>query len=190
MEDIRMYRKDLRDMYKEAIREWMENYRDVLKEWKEKLKEWKMQAKNEIAKGSLPPLPPLPNVPRMPPLQLHGARSNVVASRIGDEELKIIDMLIEAGLFETRSEAVAFLVNEGIKARQDIIEKVSSALKEIRKIRQQAEEQVKKLRKDLGLAESEEKTSGRFCHQCGRDLANLPAEIQVCPYCGTRLKEA
>jgi len=166
-----MYRKDLRDMYKEAIREWMENYRDILKEWKGKLKEWKMQAKNEIAK-------------------LHGARSNVVASRIGDEELKIIDMLIEAGLFETRSEAVAFLVNEGIKARQDIIEKVSSALKEIRKIRQQAEEQVKKLRKDLGLAESEEKTSGRFCHQCGRDLANLPAEIQVCPYCGTRLKEA
>jgi len=185
-----VYTKDLRDMYKEAIREWRENYRDALREWKERLKDWKMQAKDEIAKGSFPPLPPLPNIPRMPPLPLHGARSNVVASRIGDEELKIIDMLIEAGLFETRSEAVAYLVNEGIKARQDIIEKVSSALKEIRKIRQQAEEQVKKLRKELGLSESGEKTPGRFCHHCGKDLVNLPADIQVCPYCGTRLKKA
>jgi len=184
-----MYRKDLRDIYKEAIREWRENYRNALKEWKERLKDWKIQAKDEIAKGSFPPLPPMPNIPRMPPIPVHSARSNVVASRIGDEELKLIDMLIEAGLFETRSEAVAYLVNEGIKARQDIIEKVSSALKEIRKIRRQAEEQVQRLRKELGLAESGEKMSGRFCHQCGRDLANLPTDIQVCPYCGTRIKE-
>jgi len=181
-----MYRKDLRDMYKEAIREWRENYRNALREWKERLKDWKMQAKDEIAKGSLPPLPPMPNIPRVPPLPLHGARSNVVASRIGDEELKLIDMLIEAGLFETRSEAVAYLVNEGIKARRDIIEKVSSALEEIRKIRQQAEEQVKKLRRELGLVKTQKETSDRVCPQCKKDLANLPADIQVCPYCGIR----
>ena len=185
-----MYRKDLRDMYKEAIREWQENYRNALREWKERLKDWKVQAKDEISKGSLPPLPPLPSVPRMPPLPLHGARSNVVASRIGDEELKLIDMLIEAGLFETRSEAVAFLVNEGIKARQDIIKKVSSALEEIRKIRRQAEEQVQRLRKELGLVEAGKETAKRVCPQCQRDLSNLPADIQVCPYCGGRLKEA
>jgi len=183
-----MYRKDLRDMYKEAIREWRENYRNALKEWKERLKNWKMQAKDEISRGSLPPLPPLPNIPRMPPLPIHGARSNVVASRIGDEELKIIDMLIEAGLFETRSEAVAYLVNEGIKARSDIIEKVSSALKEIRRIRRQAEEQVEKLRRELGLVEIRE-TAERACPQCRRDLADLPTDIQVCPYCGTRLNK-
>jgi len=185
-----MYGKDLRDMYKEAIREWRENYRNALKEWKERLKNWKMQAKEEISRGSFPPLPPLPNIPRMPPLPLHGARSNVVASRIGDEELKIIDMLIEAGLFETRSEAVAYLVNEGIKARQDIIEKVSSALEEIRKIRRQAEEQVKKLRQELGLAETQKETGERVCPQCRRELAALPVDIKVCPYCGTRLDES
>jgi len=184
-----MYNKDLRDLYKKAIKEWLENYRNTLKEWKESLKDWKMQAKDEISKGSFPPFPPLPNIPRMPPLPLHGARSNVVASRIGDEELKLIDMLIEAGLFETRSEAVAYLVNEGIKARQDIIKKVSSALKEIRKIRKQAEEQVKKLRQELGLVETGKETSEKVCPQCRRDLANLPMDIQVCPYCGTRLSE-
>ncbi|NIV44343.1 hypothetical protein GWN49_05615, partial [Candidatus Bathyarchaeota archaeon] len=45
------------------------------------------------------------------------SRTNVVASRIGDDELKLVDMLIEAKLFGTRSEAVAYLVSEGIKAR-------------------------------------------------------------------------
>ncbi len=184
-----MYRKDLRDMYKEAIREWRESYRNALKEWKERLKNWKTQAKDEISKGSFPPLPPLPNIPRMPPLPLHGARSNVVASRIGDEELRVIDMLIEAGLFETRSEAVAYLVNEGIKARQDIIEKVSSALKEIRRIRKQAQEEVKKLREEIGLVETEKETAKRVCLRCRRDLTNLPTDIQVCPYCGTRLSK-
>jgi len=58
----------------------------------------------------------------------------VVASRIGDEELRAIDMLIEAGLFNTRSEAVAYLVSEGIKARKDTLDKVSSALQDIRRI--------------------------------------------------------
>jgi len=182
-----MYGKDLRDLYKEAIREWRENYKEALKEWKERLKSWKMQAKEELSKGSFPPLPPLPNIPRMPPIPVHGTRSNVVASRIGNEELKLIDMLIEAGLFETRSEAVAYLVNEGIKARQDIIEKVSSALNEIRKIRKQAEEQVQRLREELGLVKNREETGKRVCPQCQRDLSNLPVDIQVCPYCGTRL---
>ena len=180
-----MHEKDLRDMYKEVIKEWLEHYKDALKEWKKDLKNWKIHAKDEISKGSFPPLPPMPRIPRMPPLPLHGARSNVVASRIGDEELRLIDMMIEAGLFETRSEAVAFLVKEGIKARQDIIEKVSSTLEEIRKIRRQAEEQVKKLKQELGMLQTEKETR-RICPQCRRDLSDLPSDIKVCPYCGTR----
>lgn len=182
-----MDKKDLRDLYKEAIREWRENYRDALKEWKERFKIWKEQAKDEISRGSLPPLPPIPSVPPVPPLSLPSARSNVVASRIGDEDLKLIDMLIEAGLFKTRSEAVAYLVNEGIKARQDIIKRVSSALEEIRRIRRQAEEQVEKLRRDLGLVETESETGERVCPQCRKDLSDLPSDIKVCPYCGARL---
>lgn len=184
-----MHRKDIRDLYKEALRAWRENYRDALKEWKERFKRWKEQARDEISKGSLPPLPPIPSVPPVPQLSLPTARSNVVASRIGDEDLKLIDMLIEAGLFKTRSEAVAYLVNEGIKARQDIIEKVSSALEEIRRIRRQAEEQVEKLRREIGLVETESETGEQICPQCQRDLSDLPEDIQVCPYCGTKLSK-
>ena len=122
-----------------------------------------------------------------------------MASRIGTEQLQVIDMLIEAGVFGTRSEAVAYLVNEGMKARQDILNKVSSALKEIRGIRRKAEEQVRRLKEDIGVAEpraeetaaesAEPRERKRMCFECGKDLTNLPDDISVCPYCGTEIEE-
>ncbi|MCD6594027.1 hypothetical protein J7L00_08125, partial [Candidatus Bathyarchaeota archaeon] len=59
-------------------------------------------------------------------------------------------------------------------------------LEEIREIRRQAEERIKKLRRELGLAESEEEPN-RFCPQCGKNLTSLPDDIRVCPYCGSKL---
>nr|NIO37119.1 hypothetical protein [Candidatus Bathyarchaeota archaeon] len=134
-----------KDWYRESIREWKERYRKALKEWREKSRDWK-------AKGLIPSMPPIPPLTftRPPMHSVSSSRANVVASRLGDDELKLIDMLIEARLFHTRSEAVAYLVSEGIKARQDVFDKVSSSLEEIRKIRKEAEEHVKKLKENVG----------------------------------------
>ena len=105
----------------------------------------------------------------------------------------MIDMLVETGLFTTRSEAVAYLVSEGIKARNDIVEKVSSTLEDIRRIRSEAQEYVKKLRTDIGLEEAEAAEESvqeeKVCPQCGKGLASLPEDISVCPYCGADLRE-
>lgn len=189
-----MSREELRDRYREAVREWRIRYRDVMNDWKQRMWEWKNLAKSSMKEGYLPPLPPLP-----PPLPLPSTpsasktRTNVVASRIGDEELQVIDMLVETGLFTTRSEAVAYLVSEGVKARNDIVEKVSSTVDEIRKIRNEAQEYVKKLRTDIGLAEPEAAEESvqeeKMCPQCGKDLTSLPEDISVCPYCGADLRE-
>ena len=193
-----MSQNNWKDWYKESIREWKEGYKKQFNEWKEKFKDWKHQAKTDLAEGSVPPMPPMPQVfpmPSMPPMHFVGARSNVVASRIGDEELNTIDMLIEAGLFETRSEAVAYLVSQGIKSRQDIVNKVTSALEEIRKLRREANKQIASLRKEIGIvaeeaeAEEEAESRGRYCTKCGKSLKELPEDISVCPYCGTKLKQ-
>lgn len=188
--------KEWKDWYRDSIREWKERYRAALQEWREKYQEWKTQSE---PKGSFPHLPPMPPLP--PLHSMSAGRTNVVASRIGDEDLQIIDLLIEAGVFSTRSEAVAYLVNEGIKARQDVLDKVSSSLREIRGIRKKAEEQVKKLKEEIGLAESQvEKTReeieeaegqarARTCPACDKDLFDLPEDIKACPYCGTKLEK-
>ncbi len=186
--------KEWKDWYRESIREWKQKYRKALQQWRKQYQEWKTQA---APKGSLPLLPPIPPVP--PLHTLSTGRSNVVASRIGDEDLQIIDMLVEADVFSTRSEAVAYLVNEGIKARQDVLDKVASSLREIRGIRMKAEEEVKKLKEEIGLVESqvekmqEEIEEGeeqeKSCSACDRDLSNLPDDITRCPYCGTELEK-
>ncbi len=127
---------------------------------------------------------------RLPSPSTLSSRSNVVASRIGDEELGVVDMLTEAGLFSTRSEAVAYLVAEGIKARKDIIDKVTLSLKEIRRVRREAEEHIARLKREIGFVEPEngEGQQGRKCLKCGKELAKLPEDIAVCPYCGLKLK--
>lgn len=190
-----MSRNDWRDWYRNSIQEWKEEYKKQLKDWKQQFKNWKHQAKTNLAEGSVPPMPPMPQgfpMPPMPQIHFTGARSNVVASRIGDEELKTVDLLIEAGLFETRSEAVAYMVSEGIKAREDVIGKVTSALEEIRKLRRETDEQIASLRREIGLIQEDEaeepESEGGFCMKCGKDLRLMPRNISVCPYCGTKFR--
>lgn len=133
----------------EAMRDWMERSREAVK----------------CGKCDVPPMPSLPPMPHLrhgpPGFGPHSEhfppffgppRSNVVASRIHDEGLRVVDMLVEAGLFSTRSEAVAYLVTEGIKARKDVVDQVSGALGEIREIAKQKEQHIARLRKQIGIA--------------------------------------
>ena len=67
-----------------------------------------------------------------------GGRSNVVMTRLNDENLKQIDGLVEIELFKTRSEAVAFFINEGIQARKDLFNKVMPTVDKIKELKEQA----------------------------------------------------
>ncbi|UCC33000.1 MAG: hypothetical protein JSW53_04200 [Candidatus Bathyarchaeota archaeon] len=65
-------------------------------------------------------------------------RSNVVMTRLNDEDLKQIDALVEVEAFKSRSEATAFFIKEGIQARQDLFQKVMSTVDKIRELKEQA----------------------------------------------------
>lgn len=60
-------------------------------------------------------------------------RDNVVMVRVNDDGLEHLRQLIEAGLFGSRSEAAAFLIGEGIKARGGLFDRIGSKIDEIRK---------------------------------------------------------
>lgn len=180
--------------YKESMKEWKDQYKEILRDWKDRIRDWKDQIEEKAANGSVahfdfPPVPPIPPIP--PTHSMSTGRANVVASRIGDEDIRLIDMLIEAGVFSTRSEAVAYLVNEGIKARRDTFEKVSTSLEEIRKTRKEAERQIQKLRIEIGLKESkgsnETTEQDRACPKCGKQI--LEGNCAFCPFCGTSLEK-
>ena len=64
------------------------------------------------------------------------ARSSVVMVRLNKESLARLDELLDAGLVNSRSEAAAFLIGDGIKARADLFERISEKIDEIRKAKQ------------------------------------------------------
>jgi len=65
-------------------------------------------------------------------------RGNVVMTRLGDEDLKQIDALVEVEAFKSRSEAAAFFIKEGIQARKDLFQTVMPTVDKIRELKEQA----------------------------------------------------
>ncbi len=65
------------------------------------------------------------------------SRNTVLTIRVNDESNKKLRMLVEAGLFKSRSESAAFLIQEGIKSQEPLFSKITSKLKKIEKIREE-----------------------------------------------------
>ena len=79
-------------------------------------------------------------------------RDNVVMVRVSRESLARLDELVDCGLTNSRSEAAAFLIAEGIKARNDLYEKMAEQSKVIR----QAKERLKALLDDEAIPEPDD----------------------------------
>lgn len=65
------------------------------------------------------------------------SRNTVLTIRVNDESNEKLGMLVEAGLFKSRSESAAFLIQEGIKRQENLFDKISSKLKKVDKIREE-----------------------------------------------------
>ncbi|HYH86508.1 MAG TPA: hypothetical protein VEX60_13735 [Pyrinomonadaceae bacterium] len=59
----------------------------------------------------------------------------VVAVKVSHEAQERLDQLVQAGVFRSRAEAAAFLIDEGIKAQSELIDRVSTKLSEIERLR-------------------------------------------------------
>ena len=71
-------------------------------------------------------------------------RDNVVMLRIDSESLAKIDELVDSGVAGSRSAATAFLVEEGIKARSDLFDKIAEETEVIRR----AKERIRRMLED------------------------------------------
>lgn len=65
-------------------------------------------------------------------------RGNVLTCRIDDRELGVIDLLVEAGIHTTHSDAAAWLIRAGIEANQPLVEGANSMLTEMERLRDEA----------------------------------------------------
>jgi Arc/MetJ-type ribon-helix-helix transcriptional regulator len=65
-------------------------------------------------------------------------RGNTVMTRLSDEDLKHIDILVGVGLYKSRSEAVVYLTHERIAAKEGVFQQLTEKLDEIKNIRDKA----------------------------------------------------
>ena len=63
-------------------------------------------------------------------------RDSVVMVRVSRESVDRLDELVDAGLANSRSEAAAFLITEGITARADLYGKIAEQTEVIRNARE------------------------------------------------------
>ena len=64
-------------------------------------------------------------------------RGNVMSVRVDGETLARLDELVEAGIMSSRSEAAAFLIGEGVKARQGLFDRIAEKIQEIRRAKEE-----------------------------------------------------
>lgn len=72
------------------------------------------------------------------------SRNTVLTIRVNNESNEKLNMLVDAGLFKSRSESAAFLIQEGIKVQEPLFQKISSRLEKIDKIRSELKSIVNK----------------------------------------------
>lgn len=66
-------------------------------------------------------------------------KGNVVMCRLDDNDLTAVDMLVEAGIRTTRSDAASWLIHAGIQANQSLFQKMSATVAEIQRLRELAQ---------------------------------------------------
>ncbi|MFN8532140.1 MAG: ribbon-helix-helix domain-containing protein [Dehalococcoidia bacterium] len=72
-----------------------------------------------------------------------GTRGNVITVRIDDQAIEAIDALISAGVFKTRSEAAAYLIDEGIASKSNVFDEVNATARRINELRDQMKDSLR-----------------------------------------------
>ncbi len=63
-------------------------------------------------------------------------RNTVLSIRVSEQASEKLGMLVEAGLFKSKSESAAFLIDEGIKKQSAMFKRVVNKMDEINKLRE------------------------------------------------------
>jgi predicted transcriptional regulator len=65
------------------------------------------------------------------------SRNTVLTIRVNDDCNRKLNMLVDAGLFKSRSESAAFLIEQGIRSQDVLFAKIISKLEKIDKIKEE-----------------------------------------------------
>ncbi len=89
------------------------------------------------------------------------SRNTVLTIRVNEDSDKKLKMLVDAGLFKSRSESAAFLIHEGIKSQEPLFTKISSQLLKIEKIQTELKDIISQEMAEVETQSKEAKTPSK-----------------------------
>ncbi len=89
------------------------------------------------------------------------SRNTVLTIRVNEDSDKKLRMLVDAGLFKSRSESAAFLIHEGIKSQEPLFTKISSQLLKIEKIQTELKDIISQEMEEVETQSKEVKTPSK-----------------------------
>lgn len=158
---------DFLDEKLDRIEEKMDSFFDKVEEIEDKIKDQIKEERKYFIYSSFEPRrhPEPPHPPdiliRVPEIKIPdigglineafskvqvGGPSVVVSSiRLPETDLKLIDALVNAGIFKSRNEGIVFFAHRGIESSKEWLIKVKEKLDEIRKLQEEAKAELEKI---------------------------------------------
>lgn len=158
-EDHRKTIGELRDLLAETARD-LKKYVGLAHDLENSFREFEFQIKNLLATKPLVRKSPIEGLSEALEETLKEVFSStekilskateVVSSiRIPESDAKLIKLLVDAGIFKSRNEALAYFAHKGIEASRDWLNRVQERLQKIRELQEE-------IRKELGKIFEEE----------------------------------
>lgn len=141
--ELRGQMRELLEDAKRSLEEFEERLEDALEDLRDVLSDLRSLAKDVLR--SRRRMGVMARVRRGEVVVERGGESVVVSSiRLPREDAEMIDLLVEAGIFKSRSEAVAYFTHRGLEASKDLLERVKSKVEELKKIREELVKEFKR----------------------------------------------
>ncbi|MEM3570131.1 MAG: hypothetical protein QXU11_10460 [Thermoproteota archaeon] len=151
-DDLKEFFDDRLEEAEDRLDEFMDRVEDVEDEIRDRIRELKRCVKREVyavglggpeARVAVARLPEvkIPDIGRLIEESLSkafsGASMIVSSVRLPRVDLDLIDALVEAGLFRSRNEGIAFFAHKGIEASKDWLLKVREKIEEIKRLQEE-----------------------------------------------------
>ncbi|MGC8948272.1 MAG: hypothetical protein ACP5OK_02915, partial [Thermoprotei archaeon] len=137
----------LRDM-SENIRESLEDLGDLVSELRTRVKRAIRRGQGIISVGirSLPDIGKIiDDAMEIAKRSIEGATTVISSVRIPESDARIIDELVNAGLFKSRNEALAFFVHKGIESSKEWLDKVNERITRIKELQDEIRKELDQL---------------------------------------------
>lgn len=145
-EELREFFEEKFDEAEDSLDEFRERIEEVEDRIRDKIRELKRSVRETYVMNFKVPEVKVPDIGKLIEESLSkawtGASMIVSSVRLPRTDLDLIDALVEAGIFKSRNEGIAFFAHKGIEASSEWLNRVKEKLEEIRKLKEEARKEI------------------------------------------------